>query len=84
MAEKKDAVKTAKPAKAKKFNKAQFKADVQASMRVLYRKDLEDADQQEIFQAVCNVIESTIIDNWMESCKRFEENNTKIVYYLSM
>jgi starch phosphorylase len=84
LAEKKAAVKTAKPAKAKKFNKAQFKADVQASMRVLYRKDLEDADQQEIFQAVCNVIESTIIDNWMESCKRFEENNTKIVYYLSM
>ncbi len=81
MAQKKTAVKTANM---KKFDKEQFKADVKDSMKMLYRKDLEDASQQELFQAVSNVIESTIIDNWMDSCKRFEANGSKIVYYLSM
>ena len=51
---------------------------------MLYRKDIEDANQQELYQAVANVIEGDIIDQWMSSCKRFEENQTKIVYYLSM
>ena len=67
-----------------KFDKARFKEDVKSSIRQLYRKDLEDATQQEIFQAVANVIETEIINVWMDSCKRFEENQTKIVYYLSM
>ncbi len=67
-----------------KFDKARFKEDVKSSIRQLYRKDLDDATQQEIFQAVANVIETEIINVWMDSCKRFEENQTKIVYYLSM
>ena len=67
-----------------RFDKAKFKEDVKASIRQLYRKDLEDATQQEIYQAVASVIEAEIINVWMDSCKRFEANETKIVYYLSM
>ena len=67
-----------------RFNKKAFKDEVRSSMRMLYRKDIEDANQQELYQAVANVIEGDIIDQWMSSCKRFEENQTKIVYYLSM
>ncbi|MGX8704125.1 MAG: glycogen/starch/alpha-glucan family phosphorylase, partial [bacterium] len=67
-----------------KFDKAKFKEDVKQSIRTLYRKDLNEATQQEIFQAVANVIETEIINVWMDSCKRFEENQSKIVYYLSM
>ena len=50
-----------------KFDKARFKEDVKSSIRQLYRKDLEDATQQEIFQAVANVIETEIINVWMDS-----------------
>ena len=67
-----------------RFNKKAFKDEVRSSMRMLYRKDIEDASQQELYQAVANVVEGDIIDQWMSSCKRFEENQTKIVYYLSM
>ena len=67
-----------------RFNKKAFKDEVCSSMRMLYRKDIEDASQQELYQAVANVVEGDIIDQWMSSCKRFEENQTKIVYYLSM
>ena len=67
-----------------RFDKKAFKEKVHDSVKMLYRKDFEDASQQELYQAVSNVIESEIIDNWMTSCKRFEQRSTKIVYYLSM
>ena len=67
-----------------RFDKKKFKDLVRASVKMLYRKDLEYASQQELYQAVANVIETDIIENWMQSCRRFEANNTKIVYYLSM
>ena len=66
-----------------RFDKKAFKEKVRDSVKMLYRKDFEDASQQELYQAVSNVIESEIIDNWMTSCKRFEQRSTKIVYYLS-
>ncbi len=67
-----------------KFDKAKFKQDVRNSVMTLFRKDLEEASQQEIFQAVANVVETDIIHLWMDSCKRFEQQKSKIVYYLSM
>ena len=67
-----------------RFDKKKFKDLVRSSVKMLYRKDLEYASQQELYQAVANVIETDIIENWMQSCRRFEANNTKIVYYLSM
>lgn len=62
-----------------RFNKKAFKDEVRSSMRMLYRKDIEDANQQELYQAVANVIEGDIIDQWMSSCKRFEEKDRKSV-----
>ena len=54
-----------------RFDKKAFKEKVRDSVKMLYRKDFEDASQQELYQAVSN-------------CKRFEQRSTKIVYYLSM
>ncbi len=67
-----------------RFDKFQFIVDVRDTVRRLYRKDIEDATQQEIFQAVGSVVENEIIDQWMDSCQTFEEEQAKIVYYLSM
>ena len=44
-----------------RFNKKAFKDEVRSSMRMLYRKDIEDASQQELYQAVANVVEGDII-----------------------
>ncbi len=67
-----------------KFNKAEFKAAVKENVRTLFRKDLEEADQQQLFQAVSYTVKDTIIDQWMASQKAFDEQEPKIVYYLSM
>ena len=68
----------------KNFDKEAFKDAVKKSVTQLYRKTLEEATQQEIFQAVGAVVESEIIGDWMKTCSDFEKEKTKTVYYMSM
>ena len=67
-----------------KFDKAAFKKEVEANVKTLYRKTLKEATQQQIFQAVSYAIKDTIIDNWLETQKAYDEKDPKIVYYMSM
>ena len=68
----------------KRFNKKKFVEDVKANVKKQYRRDISEATQQQIYQAVSAVIEDSVIDMWMDSCQRFEMQQNKIVYYLSM
>ncbi len=68
----------------KKFDKEQFIAYVRAILKKLYRVEMSEASQQQLYMAVAEAIEDTIINQWMSSCQRFEEQKNKIVYYLSM
>ena len=67
-----------------KFDKAKFIAEVKENCRTLFRKNIEEADQQQLFQAVSYAVKDTIIDQWMDAQKAFDEQEPKIVYYLSM
>ena len=66
------------------FNKETFKNSVKENVKMLYRKNLEDASQQEIYQAVCYAVKDVIIDNWLKTQKAMEEQDPKILYYMSM
>ncbi|MDO4634080.1 MAG: glycogen/starch/alpha-glucan phosphorylase [Eubacteriales bacterium] len=68
----------------KKFNKKQFISEVKANVRALYRKNLEEATQQQIFQAVSYAVKDTIIDNWLATQETYEAEDPKYVYYMSM
>ena len=68
----------------KKFNKKKFIADVKENVRTLYRKNLDEATQQQIFQAVSYAAKDTIIDNWIATQEQYEKDDPKIVYYMSM
>ncbi len=68
----------------RKFDKAKFKQQVEDNVRSLYRKNLNEADKQEIFQAVCFSVKDTIIEDWMTTQKAYEKEDPKTVYYLSM
>ena len=52
--------------------------------KFLYRKTLEEATQEQIFQAVSYTVKDVIIDNWLKSQKAYEKQDPKIVYYMSM
>ena len=67
-----------------KFDKAAFKKEVEANVKILYRKSLKEATKQQIFQAVSYAIKDTIIDNWIATQEAYDEQDPKIVYYMSM
>ncbi len=70
--------------KKKTFDKELFKRSVLYNVKTLYRKTLEEASDQQIFQAVSYAIKDAIIDHWLETQKTYEKKDPKTVYYLSM
>ena len=66
------------------FNKETFKKQVKENVKALFRKTLEEANEQQLYQAVAYTVKDTIIDNWLETQKAYEKQDAKIVYYLSM
>ena len=68
----------------RQFKKETFKKNVADNVKFLYRKKLEEASQQQIYQAVCYTVKDVIIDNWLESQNAYDEQDPKIVYYMSM
>ena len=66
------------------FNKEAFIEDVKENVKNLYRKTLDEASQQEIFQAVSYTVKDVIIDDWLATQKAFDKQDQKMVYYMSM
>ncbi len=67
-----------------KFDKELFKRSVVYNVKTLYRKDLEEATAQQVFQAVALAIKDQIMDNWIDTQKAYEKQDPKMVYYMSM
>ncbi|MBO5198030.1 MAG: glycogen/starch/alpha-glucan phosphorylase [Lachnospiraceae bacterium] len=66
------------------FNKEEFKSKVVENLKVLFRRSVEDANQQQIFQAVAYAVKDNIVDQWIATHKEYEKQDVKTVYYLSM
>ena len=66
------------------FDKKAFIQSVRDNLKNLYRKTLEEADQQEIFQAVSFAVKDVINDRWLATQQVFDKEDPKIVYYMSM
>ena len=66
------------------FDKDLFKRSVVYNVKTLYRKSMEEATPQQIFQAVSYAIKDAVVDHWMTSQKEYEKQDPKMVYYLSM
>ena len=62
------------------FKKEAFKKSVKDNVKFLYRKTIEEATQEQIFQAVSYTVKDVIIDNWLETQKAYDEQDPKIVY----
>ena len=68
----------------KYFEKENFKKQVTENVKLLFRKSIKEASQQQIFQAVAYSVKDVIIDQWMASQDAFEKQDPKTVYYMSM
>mgnify|MGYP003288576466 CR=1 FL=1 len=67
-----------------KFDKEMFKRSVEYNVKTLFRRQLKEADDQQIFQAVSYAVKDNIIDAWLATQKEYEKSDPKTVYYLSM
>jgi starch phosphorylase len=70
--------------KREKFDKELFKRSVLYNIKTLYRKSLDEATSQQIFQAVAYALKDQVVDNWMATQKAYEQEDPKTVYYMSM
>ena len=66
------------------FDKELFERSVLYNIKTLYRKTLDEASPQQIYQAAAYAIKDQIIDDWMETQKQADEQDPKICYYMSM
>ena len=66
------------------FSKEEFKKNVISNCKSLYRKNIEEANDQEVFQAVSYAVKDIIIDKWIATHKQYEKDDPKMVYYMSM
>ena len=66
------------------FDKEQFQEVVKSNVKRLYRKTIEEANQQQLFQAVSYAVKDEIIDKWLATQEQFKKEDPKTVYYMSM
>ncbi len=66
------------------FDKKAFKKQIKENVKLLYRKDFEEAKPQEVYQAVAFAVKDMVIDNWLATQKTMEKKDPKTVYYMSM
>lgn len=67
-----------------KFDKEEFKKEVKSNVKTLFRKSVDEATQQQLFQAVSYAVKDEIIDRWIKTQDLYKKEDPKTVYYLSM
>lgn len=70
--------------KAQTFDKKAFKQQIKENVKNLYRKEFEEASNQEVYQAVALAVKDEVIDNWLATQKTMDKQDPKTVYYMSM
>ena len=68
----------------KVFSKKEFIKAVTENVKSMYRKNLKEASQQEIFQAVSLAVKDVVMDEWMATQQTMEKEDPKTLYYMSM
>ena len=66
------------------FDKEEFKKSIISNCKTLYRKNFDEADKQQQFQAVAYAVKDIIIDKWIATQKEYAKQDAKCVYYMSM
>ena len=71
-------------AQALEFSKEEFKKNIIEYIKNNYRKNIDEANNQQVFQAVAYAVKDVIIDKWIATHKTYDAYDVKTVYYLSM
>ena len=65
------------------ISKEALKEMIRDNVKMLYRKALEKATVEEIYQAAAFTVRDIISENWIKTHDEYYEKDEKVVYYLS-
>ncbi len=68
----------------KGFDKEVFKRSVIYNVKNLFRRTIDEATTEQLFQAVCYAVKDVIVDEWIATHKEYEKQDARTVYYMSM
>ena len=66
-----------------RFDKQTFKREVTENVKTLFRKTIEEATPQQLYQAVSYAVKEAIIDDWIATQETYDKEDPKVVYYMS-
>ena len=66
------------------IEKDTLKEMIRENVKTLYRKTLEHATTEEVYQAAVFAIRDVVTEKWMKTHDEYYEKDVKVVYYLSM
>lgn len=66
------------------INKEDFKKQLVENLRILSRKTIDNASNENIYQALVFTIRDLVSDKWISTHDTYNKEDCKIVYYLSM
>ncbi|MBR0118897.1 MAG: glycogen/starch/alpha-glucan phosphorylase, partial [Eubacterium sp.] len=58
--------------------------EIEYYMKILFRRTITEATPQQMFQAVSFALKDDVVDDWMATHKKYDKDDVKTVYYLSM
>ncbi len=67
-----------------RFEKKAFKKEIENNVKTLFRRTVDEASPQQLFQAVSYAVKDVIIDDWLATQKQYGKDDPKTVYYMSM
>ena len=66
------------------LSKSKLTKKIKNNVKLMFTKEVEDATNQELYQAVVCSIRDVIAEKWIATNKTYEEEDSKVIYYLSM
>ena len=66
------------------IDKATFKKQLFENVKMLSRKTIETASEEQIYEAVVFTIRDYVNDKWIKTHDKYRDDDVKVVYYLSM
>ena len=64
--------------------KEKLKEAVFENIKTQFRKTIDQVSEDQVFHAVAYAVRDIIVDQWIETHKTYEQEDTKTVYYISM
>ncbi len=66
------------------INKEELRKSIVYNLKMLFRREVTEATNEQMYQALSYALKDYIVDQWMTFHKKCEEQDAKTVYYLSM